>query len=245
MLVLALGIGATTAIFTLVHAVLLKSLPVRDPGELYRLGREARCCYWGGYTQSQEFSLVSYQLFAQLRDRTPGFAELAAFSAGQGPFGVRRAGQGRASRNLSGRVRLRQLLRDVRCTRLRRAHAGANRRSGRSAARGDDELSPLDAAVRRRPVDRWRRLQSERQAVHHRGDHAAGFLRRYAAQRTAGLLSATQHRAARQQRPGAHAPRDSLVGVDWPDPAGGIAGVRRSPHAPGAHAVAAIPLGAI
>ena len=46
-LVLALGIGATTAIFTLVHAVLLKSLPVRDPGELYRLGREARCCYMG------------------------------------------------------------------------------------------------------------------------------------------------------------------------------------------------------
>ena len=91
-LVLALGIGATTAIFTLVHSVLLKSLPVRDPGELYRLGRETRCCYMGGYTQGQEFSLVSYQLYRQLRDRTPGFAELAAFSAGQTPLGVRRAG---------------------------------------------------------------------------------------------------------------------------------------------------------
>ena len=30
-LTLALGVGATTAIFTLVHAVLLKSLPVEDP----------------------------------------------------------------------------------------------------------------------------------------------------------------------------------------------------------------------
>ena len=39
-LTLALGIGATTSIFTLVHAVLLKSLPVANPGELYRLGKE-------------------------------------------------------------------------------------------------------------------------------------------------------------------------------------------------------------
>ena len=101
-LVLALGIGATTAIFTLVHSVLLKSLPVRDPGELYRLGREARCCYMGGYTQGQEFSLVSYQLYAQLRDRTPGFAELAAFSAGLTPLGVRRAGMAERAETYPG-----------------------------------------------------------------------------------------------------------------------------------------------
>ena len=37
-LTLALGIGATTAIFTLVHAVLLNSLPVAKPRELYRIG---------------------------------------------------------------------------------------------------------------------------------------------------------------------------------------------------------------
>ena len=62
-LTLALGIGATTSIFTLVHAVLLKSLPVANPGELYRLGKESRCCYWGGYSQEKEFSLVSYDLY--------------------------------------------------------------------------------------------------------------------------------------------------------------------------------------
>jgi len=37
-LTLALGIGGTTAIFTLVDAVMLRSLPVGDPGRLYRVG---------------------------------------------------------------------------------------------------------------------------------------------------------------------------------------------------------------
>ena len=38
-LTLALGIGATTSIFTLVYAVLLKSLAVANPEQLYRLGK--------------------------------------------------------------------------------------------------------------------------------------------------------------------------------------------------------------
>ena len=92
-LTLALGIGATTTIFTLSHAVLLKSLPVSNPDELYRLGDTSRCCYFGGYSQAREFSLVSYELYTHLRDNTPGFADLAAFQAGQAPLGVRRAGQ--------------------------------------------------------------------------------------------------------------------------------------------------------
>jgi len=90
---LALGIGATTSIFTLVHAVLLKSLPVTKPEELYRLGKEARCCFWGGaWQQVDEFSLVSYDLYSRFRDDTKGFAELAAFSASSDLFGVRRKG---------------------------------------------------------------------------------------------------------------------------------------------------------
>lgn len=51
---LALGIGATTAIFTLVHQVMLKSLPVTKPEELWRVGDKIRCCNWGGYTQDSD-----------------------------------------------------------------------------------------------------------------------------------------------------------------------------------------------
>lgn len=101
-LTLALGIGATTSIFTLVHAILLKSLPVAEPGELYRVGKEARCCYWGGYSQKDEFSIFSYDLYKYLRDNTHAFAELAAFQAGESLLGVRRAGKAEAAHGYPG-----------------------------------------------------------------------------------------------------------------------------------------------
>src|SRR5260370_36804997 len=47
-LTMALGIGANTAIFTLVHATLMKSLPVADPKTLYRAGDLDDCCVNGG-----------------------------------------------------------------------------------------------------------------------------------------------------------------------------------------------------
>ena len=60
-LTLALGIGATTAIFTLVHAVLLKSLPVAKPSELIRIGDNENCCVNGGFQDS--WSLFSYDKY--------------------------------------------------------------------------------------------------------------------------------------------------------------------------------------
>ncbi len=102
MLTLALGIGATTSIFTLVHAVLLKSLPVANPNELYRLGKESRCCYEGGFSQDKEFSLVSYDLYKYLRDNTKGFGDLAAFPAYESLFGVRRSGSSVAAQSYPG-----------------------------------------------------------------------------------------------------------------------------------------------
>jgi putative ABC transport system permease protein len=92
---LALGIGATTAIFTLVHQVILKSLPITKPEELWRVGDKVRCCNWGGYTQDSDgnFSLFSYEAYKNFREHTPEFADLAALQAGNAPpLGVRRAG---------------------------------------------------------------------------------------------------------------------------------------------------------
>ena len=91
---LALGIGATTAIFTLVHQVMLKSLPVTRPDELWRIGDKIRCCNWGGYTQGDDgnFSLFSWEAYQIFRAHTPEFVDLAALQAGNAPLGVRRAG---------------------------------------------------------------------------------------------------------------------------------------------------------
>ena len=91
---LALGIGATTAIFTLVHQVMLKSLPVAKPEELWRIGDKIRCCNWGGYVQGDDgdFALFSWEAYKNFREHTPEFADLAALQAGNAPLGVRRAG---------------------------------------------------------------------------------------------------------------------------------------------------------
>lgn len=91
---LALGIGATTAIFTLVHQVMLKSLPVAKPEELWKIGDKIRCCNWGGYTQGDDgnFSLFSWEAYWHFRQHAPEFVDLAALQAGNAPLGVRRAG---------------------------------------------------------------------------------------------------------------------------------------------------------
>jgi predicted permease len=82
-LTIALGIGANTAIFTLVHAVLMKSLPVADPKTLFRVGDLDDCCVNGGYLNDNgDFDLFSYELYKHLQETTPEFERLAAMQAG-------------------------------------------------------------------------------------------------------------------------------------------------------------------
>ena len=80
LITLALGIGATTAIFTLVHQVMLKSLPVTNPSELWKIGDKDRCCNWGGYTQGDDadFALFSGEAYQNFRAHTPELVDLAA-----------------------------------------------------------------------------------------------------------------------------------------------------------------------
>jgi predicted permease len=88
MLTLALGIGATTAIFSLIHSVMLKSLPVADPSRLYRVGDGNDCCVEGG--PQNDWGMFSYQLYERFKDAAPEFEQLAAFQAGGSRFSVRR-----------------------------------------------------------------------------------------------------------------------------------------------------------
>jgi predicted permease len=90
---LALGIGANTAIFTLVHAIMLRSLPVTNPAQLYRIGDKGQCCVDGGFPEDAsttgDFSIFSTDLYQYLRNSAPEFEELAAAQAGQWPWAVR------------------------------------------------------------------------------------------------------------------------------------------------------------
>jgi predicted permease len=89
-LTISLGIGANVAIFTLVHAVLLKSLPVANAASLYRIGDIDDCCVNGGFINDDgDFDLFSYDLYLHFEESAPEFEQLAAFQSGQATMSVR------------------------------------------------------------------------------------------------------------------------------------------------------------
>lgn len=88
-LTLALGIGATTAIFSLIHTVMLKSLPVTDPATLFRVGEGNDCCVNMGPQGS--WGLFPYVLYQRFQSAAPEFEQMAAFQAGGNQFSVRRS----------------------------------------------------------------------------------------------------------------------------------------------------------
>ncbi|MGD0776836.1 MAG: ABC transporter permease [Candidatus Solibacter sp.] len=98
MFTLALGIGGTTAIFTLIDAVMLRSLPVSDPATLYRIGDGDDCCVESG--PQDRWGMFSYPLYQRLKAEAPEFEDVAAFQAGGGRLSVRREGAGLAAKSL-------------------------------------------------------------------------------------------------------------------------------------------------
>ncbi len=89
-LTISLGIGANVAIFTLVHAILLSSLPVANPATLYRIGDLDDCCIGSGYMNDNgDFDVFSYDLYRHFEQSAPEFEQLAAFQSGHSTFNVR------------------------------------------------------------------------------------------------------------------------------------------------------------
>ena len=104
LLTLALGIGANSAIFTLVNAILLHNLPVTDPKSLIRIGDKDDCCVNGGWSDNGEYSLFSTNAYYMFKKNLPEFEELAAMESGYAwrPITVRRAGPQTVAKSVMG-----------------------------------------------------------------------------------------------------------------------------------------------
>jgi predicted permease len=89
LLSLALGIGANTAIFQLLNAVRLSSLPVRNPQELASVRIADRNWYSGSYTG--RYSDLSYPLWEEIRSRQQAFSGI--FAWGTDTFNLAQGGE--------------------------------------------------------------------------------------------------------------------------------------------------------
>lgn len=93
---LALGIGANTAIFQLLNAVRMRSLPVKNPSELALVKVENS--EWRQGRASGRYAPLTYPLFEQIRDRQEGFSGIFAFGSRQ--YNMASGGEARNARTL-------------------------------------------------------------------------------------------------------------------------------------------------
>lgn len=125
---LALGIGASTAMFTVVRSVLLKPLPFKDPERLIRL-------YERTFNDRWRYNQSAAGIFAAWKKQSHGFSDLALYS----PY---------AEYNLSGPSgQLPEKVRAAECTWNLFQTLGVEPALGRGFVEGDDQPSANGAAV--------------------------------------------------------------------------------------------------
>ena len=184
-LTLALGIGGTTAIFTLIHAVMLRSLPVGDPVAPVPDRRRRLLLRPGRAAGSLGDVLVSAVRAAE--GRAAGVRGAHRISGWwRAP---QRAASGRGH-DVAGRCAPSSspATTSRRSASARSAAACSTPADDMPAARAGcrDEPSRLAGDLRRRSVGRRRHARRRGPPVHRRRRHAAGILRRDAARRSAG-----------------------------------------------------------
>ena len=169
-LTLGLGIGANAAVFTIVNRMLLKPMPVRDPGGLYVLAVQHE-----GSEQPHNVSWLDYEDYPEER-------------AIRGSRSLRRQLRRPQRRSARGTDR-RQLRHEQFLLHARRA---ARNRPGRATGRGrctgrrpGHRSRPLllEEALQREPIGCGQDRRAERQAVHGRGGRPRVVSRRVCAHR--------------------------------------------------------------
>src|SRR5262245_11394187 len=106
-LTLALGIGANTAIFTLVNAVMLKSLPVSKPEELVLFtDATSQGTSIDDVPKTGEWRRFSYASYEYLRDHNDAFQDITAIRSDDSPLSVRNVGSlsGEPAKRASGQL---------------------------------------------------------------------------------------------------------------------------------------------
>ncbi len=91
-LTLALGIGANTAIFTLLNAVIFKALPVSAPEELVFFDDSPNEGTQQGDPATGQWHRFSYANYQYFRDHDQSFQGLSAFRSGEARLSVRSGG---------------------------------------------------------------------------------------------------------------------------------------------------------
>jgi predicted permease len=135
LITLAVGIGANTAIFTLVHGVLLKNLPVANPAQLYKFGDEYNCCVQGSFQDN--WSMFPYPFYEYARDHTPAFEQLAAAQTNRPDLSVRRTDSNIPAEALTGEFVSGNYFQTL----------GVNAYAGRAISPDDDKIGNAPVAV--------------------------------------------------------------------------------------------------
>ena len=206
-LTIAIGIGATTAIFSVVNAVLLRPLPFADPDRLMQVAEKNDTLHLPNFGSSA-LNFLSWK--EQTRGVRPARRDSVRHLHAERPRRSRELHRQRdqpvadaAARTVAGGR-----------ARLQRGGRQTRGRAGR-----DDQRIALAAALRRRDVAHRTARDAERRGLHGRRHRAAGAHR--ADQRR--HLGAAGHRSAEGDAPEPRAVRGRTAetGRHLPDGAGG------------------------